>query len=163
VVVALVPILAFAVIVVLRLNHHEQDALKRATAESAHVLLTAVDRELARSLTSLDVLASSRQLDHGNMHAFYDDSIPLLNSHRVPADWVGGIVDAQGLVVARTRAADQSVGQPAGALVPVPEVPARAGWLEEVMVEGSRSYVTYMRSPFSGWTVSLAVPVVLVD
>ncbi len=256
VVVALVPILAFAVIVVLRLNHHEQDALKRATAESAHVLLTAVDRELARSLTSLDVLASSRQLDHGNLHAFYDDAITLLKSHpdwttislaspqgehllnavlpfgtkpgplrdpagvravaqsrqfqvgavrrgqlsgklqfpvrvpvvrrgattyvltalistttiqrlleehRVPADWVGGIVDAQGLVVARTRAADQSVGQPAGALVPVSEIPARAGWIEGVIVEGSRSYVTYMRSPFSEWTVSLAVPVALVD
>src|SRR5206468_9056567 len=87
----------------------------------------------------------------------------LLEEHRVPGDWTGGIVDAQGLVVARTRDADQSVGQPAGALVPAPEMPARAGWIEGVMVEGSRSYVTYMRSPFSGWTVSLAVPVALVD
>jgi signal transduction histidine kinase/CheY-like chemotaxis protein len=256
VVVALVPILIFAVIVVLRLNRHEKEALKRTTAESAHVLLTAVDRELARSLTSLDVLAFSRQLDHGNLHAFYDDAITLLRSHpewttvslaspqgehllnaalpfganlqplpdpaimrsvaqsrrpqvgsvrrgersgrmvfpvrvpvirggtttyvltavitasaiqklleehRLPADWTGGIVDANGLVVARTHATEEAVGQPAGALVPSSATAAPAGWLEGAMVDGTRSYVTYLRSPLSGWTVSLAVPVALVD
>jgi signal transduction histidine kinase/CheY-like chemotaxis protein len=254
--VALVPTLVFAVIVVLRLNRHEHDALERTTAESAHVLLTAVDRELARSLTALDVLAFSRQLDHGNLHAFYDDAITVLHSHpdwttislasprgghlldamlpygttpapladpesvravaqsrqplvgsvrrgqlssklqfpvRVPVvrngaatyvltaviststiqklleehrlagEWVGAIVDAKGLVVARTRAAAQDVGQPAGALAPTPEMPPRTGWIEGAMVDGKRSYVTYLQSPLSGWTVSLAVPVVLVD
>ncbi len=256
VVVALVPILAFAVIVVLRLNRHEKDALKRTTAESAHVLSTAVDRELARSLTSLDVLAFSRQLDHGNLHAFYDDAITLLRAHpewttislatpqgehllnaalpfgatpaplpdranvravaesrhyqvgsvrrgertgrlvfpvrvpvirtgattyvltavitttamqklleehRLPADWVGAIVDANGLVVARTHAPGEAVGGPAGPLVPPAPTAPSAGWIEGTMVNGSRSYVTYLRSPFSGWTVSLAVPVALVD
>jgi signal transduction histidine kinase/CheY-like chemotaxis protein len=254
--VALVPIVVFAVIVVLRLNWHEHDALKRATAESAHVLLTAVDRELARSLTALDVLAFSRQLDHGNLHAFYDDAITVLRSHpdwrtislasargehlldatlpigakpaplpepesvravahsrepavgsvrpgprsgalefpvRVPvvrggttsyvltavisastiqklleeqrlaAGWVGAIVDAKGLVVARTWAAGQGVGQAGGALVPTAPMATRTGWIEGVVVDGKRSYVTYLKSPLSEWTVSLAVPAALVD
>ena len=256
VVVALVPILAFAVIVVLRLNRHEEAALQRTTAESAHVLLTAVDRELARSLTSLDVLAFSRQLDHGNLHAFYDDAITLLRAHpewttislagphgehlldaalpfgtapaplpdpanvravaqsgqikvgsvrrgnrtgrlvfpvrvpvirngttayvltavitttamqklleehRLPGDWVGAIIDAGGLVVARTHAADGAVGRAAGALLPPSPTPVSSGWIEGTTVDGSRSYIAYLRSPFSGWTVSLAVPVALVD
>ena len=256
VVVALVPILAFAVIVVLRLNRHEKAALQRTTAESAHVLLTAVDRELARSLTSLDVLAFSRQLDHGNLHAFYDDAITLLRAHpewttislagpdgehlldaalpfgtlpgplpnpasvravaqsrqlqvgsvrrgqrtgrfvfpvrvpvirngattyvltavitttamqklleehRLPGDWVGAIVDADGLVVARTHVADGAVGRAAGALLPPSPTPVSSGWIEGTAVDGRRSYVAYLRSPFSGWMVSLAVPVALVD
>jgi len=255
VVVALVPILAFAVIVVLRLNRHEKAELQRTTAESAHVLMAAVDRELARSLTSLDVLAFSRQLDHGNLHAFYDDAITLLRAHpewttislaspqgeplldaalsfgarplpppdpgnvraaaesrqlqvgsvrigertgrfvfpvrvpvirngtatavltavittaamqrlleehRLPGDWIGAIIDADGHVVARTHAAQGAVGQAAGALMP-PTLAPSSGWLEGTAVDGSRSYIAYLRSPFSGWTVSLAVPVALVD
>jgi hypothetical protein len=84
VVVALVPVLVFTVFVVLRLNRQEHEALERATTERAHVLIVAVDRELARSLTSLDVLASSRNLDHENVRGFYDDALRLLGSH---PDW----------------------------------------------------------------------------
>jgi signal transduction histidine kinase/CheY-like chemotaxis protein len=84
VVVALVPVLIFSVIVVLRLNRKDHEALERATTESARVLLTALDRELTRSLTALDVLASSRHLDDGNLRGFYDDARTLLESH---PDW----------------------------------------------------------------------------
>jgi signal transduction histidine kinase/ActR/RegA family two-component response regulator len=256
VVVALVPVLIFAVIVVLRLNREERVALELATTQTAQALLAALDRELARSLTSLDVLAFSRHLDHDDLRGFYDDARSLLGSHPdwttislasprgehlinaifpygatpaalpdaasvrlvadtrrpgvgsvrlgplsgkpqfpvrvpvvrdgaakyvltalitttaidrllqeqgLPAKWVGAIVDAKGLVVAHTRASEQAVGQPAGALAPPPELPAPTGWIDGVMVDGSRSYVKAARSLLSGWTVALAVPAAVVD
>ncbi|PYN97338.1 MAG: hypothetical protein DMD91_18195 [Candidatus Rokuibacteriota bacterium] len=256
VLVALVPVLLFTVSVVVLLNRKEHEALERATIERAHVIVAALDRELARSLTSLDVLAFSRQLDRDNLRGFYDDALGLLRSHpdwttvslasqggqhlfsallpygstlnplpdpasvelvarsrrhlvgsvargplsgklvfpvrvpvvrdgpakyvltalitvtairqlleeqRLPSEWVGAIVDAKGTVVARTRASEQFVGQPAGALAPPPEIPARVGWVKGVIVDGHRSYLTYARSPLSGWTVTLAVPVAVVD
>ena len=84
VVVALIPVLIFSIVVVLRLNRHEHQALERATTESAHVLLTAVDRELRRALTALEVLAASRQLEDDNIKGFYVEALSLLHSH---PDW----------------------------------------------------------------------------
>src|SRR5262249_25175025 len=87
----------------------------------------------------------------------------LLEEQRLPSEWIGAIVDANGTVVARTHASEQHVGQPAGALAPPPEIPARVGWIKGTIVDGLRSYLTYARSPLSGWTVPLAVPVEVVD
>src|SRR5262249_15921897 len=81
VLVALVPILFFTISVVLLLNRKEHEALERATTERAHVIVTALDGELVRSITSLDVLAFSRQLDRDNLRGFYDDALGLLRSH----------------------------------------------------------------------------------
>src|SRR5437762_90000 len=84
VVVALVPLLVFTVAVVLLLNRSERDALERSTSERAHAALGAIDRELTRSLTFLEVLASSRQLDSDNRRGFYDEAVSLLRSQ---PDW----------------------------------------------------------------------------
>src|SRR5262249_21032561 len=256
VLVALVPVVLFAVSVVVLLNRKEHEVLEHAATERAHVVVAALERELARSLTALDVLASSRHLDHHDLRGFYDDAVSLLRSHpdwttvslaspngdhlvnalrpygsalaplpdpasaivvaqsrrplvgsvargrltgklqfpvrvpvvrdgaiayvltavitvtaigqlleeqRLPPEWVGAIVDASGVVAASTRAPTDFVGEAAGVLMPPPEIPGRTGWVTGVIVDGQRSYLTYARSPQSGWTVSLAVPVAVVD
>ena len=81
VVVALVPLLLFSLVLVLRLNRTEHEALQRATTENVRVVLAAIDRELASSITSLEVLGSSRDLDDGKFYDFYLDARSLLRSH----------------------------------------------------------------------------------
>src|SRR5262249_53730171 len=78
VVVALFPLLLFSLVLVLRLNQTEHEALQRATTENVRVVLAAIDRELASSITSLEVLGSSRDLDDGKFHDFYLDGRSLL-------------------------------------------------------------------------------------
>ncbi|PYM19871.1 MAG: hypothetical protein DMD81_02925 [Candidatus Rokuibacteriota bacterium] len=85
VVVALVPVLVFAVTVVLRLNDGERETLKGATGETAQALLSDLDRDLARALTALEVLGFSRHLDRDDLLGFRDDTWALLRSH---PEWV---------------------------------------------------------------------------
>ena len=85
VVVALVPVLVFAVTVVLRLNDGERETLKGATRETAQALLSELDRDLARALTALEVLGFSRHLDRDDLLGFRDDTWALLRSH---PEWV---------------------------------------------------------------------------
>src|SRR5262249_58319671 len=87
----------------------------------------------------------------------------LLEEQRLPSEWVGAIVDASATAVARTGASERFVGQPAGTLMPLPETPGQAGWVKGDIVDGRRSYITHARSPQSGWTVTLAVPITFLE
>ncbi|MFD0669377.1 hybrid sensor histidine kinase/response regulator [Ramlibacter sp. MAHUQ-53] len=82
----------------------------------------------------------------------------LLREQELPADWVAGIMDRQGVLAGRTRAADRFVGTPASPSVRahMRERPEGAG--EAFTAEGELALLFYSRAPVSGWTVAIGIP-----
>lgn len=82
----------------------------------------------------------------------------LLRAQRLPADWIGAVLDRQGRLVARTHEAERYVGQSA-----VPDLVGLAsrqteGRLETVTLEGIPVVTVFSRAPFSKWTVAIGIP-----
>jgi PAS domain S-box-containing protein len=76
--VASVPLLVFATVLVVRAWHGERAALERGVLDTARALSLAVDRELDGSITSLQVLATSPHLTTATLDSFYAECAELL-------------------------------------------------------------------------------------
>ena len=76
--VASVPLLVFATVLVVRAWQGERATLERGVLDTARALSLAVDRELDGSITSLRVLATSPYLTTANLDGFYAECAELL-------------------------------------------------------------------------------------
>ena len=85
---------------------------------------------------------------------------PVLLRQHLPSDWVASIIDGAGTIVARTRGADQHVGEPAppGFVRHVLTAATPEGSIDAVTMDGIASLVSYSRSARSQWSVAIAVP-----
>ena len=81
----------------------------------------------------------------------------LLLAQKLPPDWVGVIVDADGHLVGETVPSQQSVGEPAFAKLKAAFDRASEGWFQSKTANGRTLYIAYSHSSFSGWTVALAI------
>ena len=68
----LLPVVALTAVTVLWVVRLEREAAERATRETARSIGVRVDRELARAVAALQVLAGSPHLDRGDLAAFSD-------------------------------------------------------------------------------------------
>jgi signal transduction histidine kinase len=82
----------------------------------------------------------------------------ILLLERLPATWLGAIIDHNGMVAARTLAPDRFVGQPARPVLQRQIAELGEGTLEMPTFEGIPGTWAFSRSPGSGWTVALCVP-----
>lgn len=80
----------------------------------------------------------------------------ILEQQQMPADWVSGLVDTQGIIMARvppvplgTRASPDYLRESGMA----PE-----GWYRGKTVDGRDTYTAFSRSRMSGWSIGYAVP-----
>ncbi|HEX5997953.1 MAG TPA: sensor histidine kinase [Hyphomicrobiaceae bacterium] len=82
----------------------------------------------------------------------------LLQQLRTPAGWVAGVVDNNGILIARTQSAAELVGQraPEWFLDAIQAQPS--GHVNGRSLEGEPLSVAYTRSDISGWTIALAAP-----
>jgi HAMP domain-containing protein len=87
----------------------------------------------------------------------------LLDAQRLPADWVGVVLDGNQRIVARTVEPERSVGQMASASLRAALSRAPEGWFQGSTIEGTRVYTPYNRSLFSGWTVAMGIPAAAVE
>lgn len=84
--------------------------------------------------------------------------VRFLQERQIPPGWVAGIIDRDGVVIARSRAAGQFVGKPAPAWVREGIRAAGAGQLAGPAFEGQALSLVFHRSAVSGWTVAFAAP-----
>ncbi|WP_084150784.1 hybrid sensor histidine kinase/response regulator [Azohydromonas australica] len=84
--------------------------------------------------------------------------VRFLQERLIPAGWVAGIIDRDGVVVARSRAAEQFVGKPAPAWVREGIRTANTGQLVGPAFEGQTLSLVFHRSTISDWTVAFAAP-----
>jgi signal transduction histidine kinase/ActR/RegA family two-component response regulator len=82
----------------------------------------------------------------------------LLAAQRLPADWSAVVVDANHRIVSRTVAPDRSLGAlaPEGLRAALARAPE--GSFQGSTLEGAPIFMSYARSPFSGWTVAMGIP-----
>jgi signal transduction histidine kinase/CheY-like chemotaxis protein len=78
-------------------------------------------------------------------------------------DWVRGIVDADGVVVARSRDAERFVGQKGTAAFLERYQAAEQGVYRDVALDGTAVYGAFSRAPASQWTAGIGAPASAVD
>jgi signal transduction histidine kinase len=83
----------------------------------------------------------------------------LLHGSGIPAEWVAGIADREGRIVARTRAAATYVGEPASpAARAATATGSRSGFYRGRTLEGLEVVTAFATSPLTGWSVHLGIP-----
>ena len=82
VLVAVVPIVLFATVVVVLLWQTDRRGTEERLRNTARALALAVDREVVSAVSSLEILASSQRLDHGDVAGFYAEARRALESQR---------------------------------------------------------------------------------
>jgi hypothetical protein len=81
---AMTPLLAFAVYMIYRSAQEERATFRRGAVERARAITTAVDSELKSSITTLEALATSETLDRNDLAGFYDVAMRVFISQH---DW----------------------------------------------------------------------------
>ena len=87
----------------------------------------------------------------------------LLASQGLPSTWFGVVLDGNKRFVARTLDPEGSVGRLASKSLQAALDRASEGWFYGTTVEGLDVYTPYSRSPFSGWSVAIAIPAAAVE
>ncbi|MCP2006901.1 response regulator [Duganella violaceipulchra] len=82
----------------------------------------------------------------------------VLREQNLPGDRVAGIFDSRGVIVARSKDAEQYVGQPASATLRARMSGGGEAAFESVTLDGTPVYSMYSQSKVSGWTVAIGVP-----
>lgn len=82
----------------------------------------------------------------------------LLQSQRLPSDWLAGIVDRQGLFLARTRDNAARLGTPASAEWRAQMQTGPETWARVATLDGVVTYTASVTSAATGWSVGIAVP-----
>jgi signal transduction histidine kinase len=88
----------------------------------------------------------------------------VLDRQRLPQDWVASVFDAKGMRAARSRQHDEFVArEPSPSLTRLMAGNAHEGTGITDALEGDRIYTAFSRSPETGWTVAIGIPVGLID
>jgi two-component sensor histidine kinase len=82
--------------------------------------------------------------------------LPLLDPRDLPDGWLGGLVDRNGNVIARSRDHDRTVGQPASEGFRMAMQRSKEGWNEIRSLDGNIIANGHVSSDLSGWVMGLA-------
>jgi signal transduction histidine kinase len=95
----LVPALVFAAIGLVRTANEQVALVDQGLVSTSHALALAVDREVARSIAALQLLATSRSLDAEGLATFRQEALRARDSQE--GWWTISLVRADGTVVLR--------------------------------------------------------------
>lgn len=96
--------------------------------------------------------------------AFFPDELNVaLRRNEVPANYIVGIFDRQGVSIARSKRASELVGKQVRKELFDGSRGAPEGVLQHETRENIQVYDAYKRSALSGWTVAVGVPVVVIE
>jgi two-component system, cell cycle sensor histidine kinase and response regulator CckA len=256
IVAATTPLLAFAVFMIYRVAADERDSFRYGVVERTRTIMSLVDTELKGSITTLEALATSNELDGDDTGDFQGDAtrvwqsqsdwtvislsdgsglpiihlprghdtevmglsdreeietvvntgrpiigdirrspltgevaaavrVPvvrrgviryvlsalvkteavaaLISKQNLPDEWVLTVLDAKQRVVTRTLHPEAAVGTVATENLRAALARDDEAWTRGMSLEGEPVYRSHIRSPFSGWTVVMNIPVDAVD
>ncbi|HTM10059.1 MAG TPA: ATP-binding protein [Verrucomicrobiae bacterium] len=146
---ATMPLLVFAVFMIYRVANDERASFRYGVVERTRAMLSVVDTELKSSITTLEALATSNELDGDDIGGFYEDASRVLQSQ---GDWITiSLADASGQEIMNLL---RLHGDGAAAVVNPAEI-------DSVVRTGRPMIGGVLRGPLSGETaVAVRVPVV---
>lgn len=81
----------------------------------------------------------------------------IVRRQRLPAGWLGGVIDRDGRLLQRTLDNAASLGQRAGADW-IRQLGPTEGWIHNRKIEGAWNHTGFVTSAVTGWTVGVGVP-----
>lgn len=75
------------------------------------------------------------------------------------SDWITGVIDCNGLFIARSFRADELVGKPGIPGIVAVSQASKEGIVRYSSMEGVDSYKAYTHSELTGWTIGVSAPV----
>lgn len=87
----------------------------------------------------------------------------LLKVQGLPSNWIAGILDSKGIFIARTHADEQFIGNKPSASLSRRISESMEGTIQAVTPDGIRVLNIYSRSPATGWTVVLSIPLEVLE
>ena len=87
----------------------------------------------------------------------------LLAEQNLTPDWIAGIFDRKGVIVARNRELDRFLGKPVSPTLLLAMRGPADSWFPSVTSEGVPVYATFRRSSMTGWTAAIGLPREFVD
>ncbi len=146
----ILPLLVFTTWIVLEMHREERARAERALTDTARALSLAVDGEIGATVAALESLATSRDLDSGNLRAFHAQALALQARQ---AGWTT-------IALAEAGGADVlNVLRPLGA--PLPPVGGDPDDLRRVVTTRRPVVSDAFVGPLSGqWVIAIRVPVV---
>jgi signal transduction histidine kinase len=119
-----------------------------------------VGQVIRRPIIALDVpvLRGDRVAFALAMGVFPERLGEILARQKIPPDWVVGIFDSRGAIVARSRAAEQFIGQKGAPALVERMAQVAEGRLETETLEGIPVLAVFSRSAVSLWSVAIAIP-----
>jgi PAS domain S-box-containing protein len=87
----------------------------------------------------------------------------LLDAQRFPPQWVATVLDADRKIVARTKAFETMLGQPASQSLQAALNNTAEGWFRGATLEETQVYTPFIRSASTGFAVALGIPATEVD
>jgi signal transduction histidine kinase len=82
---AVLPVVVFAVLVVAQLSGKERSAVERQLVSSARMMASGIDREIASTIRTLEVMAESERLDRSDLEGFHAEA---LRAQRTQPSWI---------------------------------------------------------------------------
>ena len=141
---------------------HGNPGVVREVVESARPVVSDlyVGGLLRRPLISVDVpvLREGRVAYVLSIGELPERFLDLLGRQKLPADWIGVVLDRSGTIVARTHGHERFVGAKAAPELLAHLAHGPEGAIEATSVEGIPIILAYSRSPQSGWTVAIGIP-----
>jgi two-component system, sensor histidine kinase and response regulator len=142
-------------------RHGDPDLLQRvfATGRTAtsDLYIGGVRR---RPVVSVDVpVFRGRKVIFDLSLGFFPERLgEILRQEQLPEGWVASIFDRMGVIVARTHAADQFVGQKGASALVDKIAQSSEGRVETRTLEGIAVSAVFSRSRLSNWAVAIGVP-----
>jgi signal transduction histidine kinase len=137
------------------LPERDRQALQERTPTVSDLFVGAV---AARPIVSINVPIIEGGQVIGLINTGIDPSrLSALLETRVPESWTGAIVDRNGLIVARSRLAEQFVGKLATADLRAQAIHEEGTWIGWT-ADRIAVVAAYHRSPITGWRAAVGVP-----
>lgn len=93
-----------------------------------------------------------------NAGIFPDRVAATLRAQRLPPNWIAGVLDSKGTLVARTHEMHRFVGHSAVPALVEATQRDHEGIVETVTLEGVPVYTAFSRSSVSDWTFAIGIP-----
>jgi hypothetical protein len=142
-------------------SHSDREQLRRVIETKQPVISDLfIGAITQKPIISIEApVLSEGKLRYALAFGFFPERLSeILRRQKMPSDWVAGIVDSRGTIVARTIGGNEFIGKKISSSLRRALQKAGEGAFEGTTLEGVAVLTSFSRSTVSGWAVAIGVP-----